>query len=62
MGAIIALESLPSSFTDELKIPYRKNLKKGLIYAIILHITILAAYGGAYYYSNYVKDKLYVFN
>ena len=57
MGAIMALQSLPSSFTDELKIPYRKNLKKGLIYAIILHITILAAYGGAYYYSNYVKEQ-----
>lgn len=57
MGAIVALNSLPSSFTDELKIPYRKYLKKGLIYSIILHICIVAAYGGAYYYSKVQQEK-----
>lgn len=57
MGAIFALNSLPSSFTDELKLPYRKYLKKGLIYSIILHICIVAAYGGAYYYSKIKQQE-----
>ncbi|KXK54416.1 MAG: TonB protein [Chlorobi bacterium OLB5] len=57
MGAIIALNSLPSSFTDELKLPYRKYLKKGLIFSIILHICVVAAYGGMYYYSKMKHEE-----
>lgn len=57
MGAIFALNSLPSSFTDELKLPYRKYLKKGLIYSIILHICVVAAYGGVHYYTKYKQDQ-----
>ena len=57
MSAIFALNSLPSSFTDELKIPYRKYLRKGLIYSIILHICVVAAYGGVHYYSKYKQEQ-----
>lgn len=57
MSAIYALNSLPSSFTDELKIPYRKYLKKGLVYSIILHFVIVAAYGGMYYYTKYKQEQ-----
>lgn len=57
MSAIIALNSLPSSFTDELKIPYRKYLRKGLIYSIILHICVVAAYGGVHYYTKYKQEQ-----
>lgn len=57
MGAIIALNSLPSSFTDELKLPYRKYLRKGLIYSIILHICVVAAYGGVHYYTKYKQEQ-----
>ena len=57
MGTIAALGSLPSSFTDELKIPYRKYLRKGLIFSIIIHIFAVAAYGGGYYYSKYKQEQ-----
>ena len=57
MSAIFALNSLPSSFTDELKIPYRKYLRKGLIYSIILHICVVAAYGGVHYYTKYKQEQ-----
>ncbi|HWA06173.1 MAG TPA: energy transducer TonB [Ignavibacteria bacterium] len=57
MSAIIALNSLPSSFTDELKIPYRKYLRKGLIYSIIIHICVVAAYGGVHYYTKYKQEQ-----
>ncbi len=57
MSAIFTLDSLPSSFTDELKLPYRKYLKKGLIYSIILHICVVAAYGGAHYYQMYKQEQ-----
>jgi len=57
MSAIFALNSLPSSFTDELKLPYRKYLRKGLIYSIILHICIVAAYGGVHYYTKYKLEQ-----
>lgn len=57
MSAIISLNSLPSSFTDELKIPYRKYLRKGLIYSIILHICVVAAYGGVHYYTKYKQEQ-----
>lgn len=57
MSAIITLNSLPSSFTDELKIPYRKYLRKGLIYSIILHICVVAAYGGVHYYTKYKQEQ-----
>jgi protein TonB len=57
MGTVIALNSLPSSFTDELKIPYKKYLKRGLIFSIIIHITVIAAYGAAYYYSEYKSQQ-----
>ena len=57
MSAIIALNSLPSSFTDELKLPYRKYLRKGLIYSIIIHICVVAAYGGVHYYTKYKQEQ-----
>jgi protein TonB len=57
MSAIIALNSLPSSFTDELKIPYRKNLEKGLVFAIILHILAIITYGGIHYYTIYKQEQ-----
>lgn len=57
MSAIFTLNSLPSSFTDELKIPYRKYLRKGLIYSIILHICVVAAYGGVHYYTKYKQEQ-----
>ncbi len=57
MSAIIALNSLPSSFTDELKIPYRKNLEKGLVFAIILHILAIITYGGIHYYTVYQQEQ-----
>jgi protein TonB len=53
----MTLNSLPSSFTDELKIPYRKYLKKGLIYSIALHICVVAAYGGVHYYTKYKQEQ-----
>ncbi len=57
MSAIIALNSLPSSFTDELKIPYKKNLKNGLIFAVILHILAVFTYGGIHFYSVYKQEQ-----
>lgn len=57
MNSTFVFESLPSSFTDELKLPYRKNLRKGLIYAIILHFVVIAVYAGGYYYGNYLKEQ-----
>ncbi|MCI0448891.1 MAG: energy transducer TonB [Chlorobi bacterium] len=57
MKAPIIVDTVPSSFTDELKKPYRKFLSKGLVYAILLHIFVIAAYGGANYYSNYLKEQ-----
>ena len=57
MSAIIALNSLPSSFTDELKIPYRKNLEKGLIFAIAVHFLVILTYGGIHYYSIYKQEQ-----
>lgn len=57
MDAIISFNSLPSSFTDELKIPYRKNMEKGLAAAIVLHILVIVIYGGIYYYSVYQHEQ-----
>lgn len=57
MNSTISLTSLPSSFTDELKIPYRKNFRKGLIFAIILHIMAIVTYGTVNYYNNYLKEQ-----
>lgn len=57
MNATFALDSLPSSFTDELKIPYRKNLKKGLIFAILIHFLAIVTYGGIHYYTLYKQDQ-----
>ncbi|MEO8513720.1 MAG: energy transducer TonB [Ignavibacteria bacterium] len=57
MSAIIALNNLPSSFTDELKLPYRKNLEKGLVFAIILHILAILTYGGIHYYTWYMNEQ-----
>lgn len=48
---------LPSSFIDELRKPYQKHLRKGLIFAIAIHIFVVAVYGGINYYSNYLKEK-----
>ncbi len=49
--------TLPSSFTDELKLPYRKNFRKGLIYAIIFHLSVILVYGTANYYDRFLKDN-----
>src|SRR4249920_3411297 len=49
--------TLPSSFTDELKLPYRKNFRKGLIYAIIFHLLVILVYGSANYYDRFLKDN-----
>ncbi|MBZ0204263.1 MAG: TonB family protein [Ignavibacteria bacterium] len=57
MGTTITMDLLPSSFTNELKLPYRKNLEKGLVFAIILHILAVAIYGGIYYYNSYLKEQ-----
>lgn len=57
MGTAVAFGSLPSSFTDELKIPYRKYLRKGLIFSIVIHIFVVAAYGAGYYYSKYKQEQ-----
>ncbi len=57
MGTTITMGLLPSSFTNELKLPYRKNLEKGLVFAIILHILAVAVYGGIYYYNSYLKEQ-----
>lgn len=57
MSAIIALNSLPSNFTDELKIHYRKYLRQGLIFSIVLHVLVLAVYGGLNYYSKLKQEE-----
>jgi protein TonB len=57
MKAPLVVDTIPSSFTDELKKPYRKFLRKGLIYAILLHLLVIATYGGVNYYSNYLKEQ-----
>jgi periplasmic protein TonB len=57
MNTTITLQNIPSSFTDELKLPYRKNLKKGLILAIILHLLVIGIYMGIYYYNNYISEN-----
>lgn len=56
MNTALTLNMQASSFTDELKIPYRKNLRKGLIFAIILHLLAVGTYAGIYYYNSYLKD------
>lgn len=57
MSAVLTINTNPSGFTDELKLPYKKNLRKGLIYAIIAHVMVLITYGAANYYSNYLKEQ-----
>jgi hypothetical protein len=57
MSAVLTINTNPSSFTDELKLPYKKNLRKGLIFAIIAHVLVLITYGAANYYSNYLKEQ-----
>lgn len=57
MSAVLTLNTDPSSFTDELKLPYKKNLRKGLIFAIIAHLFVVVVYGAANYYSNYLKEQ-----
>jgi protein TonB len=49
--------SLPSSFTDELKNTYQKYLKRGFIYAVIIHCAIIAAYGGILYYKYIAEEE-----
>lgn len=57
MNSTLTLSTLPSSFTDELKLPYKKNVRKGLIYAIIIHLLLIVSYGLSDYYNNYLKDQ-----
>ena len=57
MKAPLIVDTVPSSFTDELKKPYRKFLRKGLTYAILLHLLVIGTYGGVNYYSNYLKEQ-----
>ena len=57
MNTAIAFNSMPSNFTDELKLPYKNNLRKGLIFAIIIHFFVIGIYAGAYYYGEYVKEQ-----
>jgi len=58
MKAIYAFTGpLPSGFTDELKTVYQKFLKKAFLYAVILHIFIIAAYGIFSYYMYLSQEE-----
>ncbi len=57
MNTTLTLLNIPSSFTDELKLPYRKNLEKGLILAIILHLLAIGIYTGIQYYNKYLDES-----
>lgn len=56
-SALYTSALFPSAFTDELKLPYKKNLKKGFIFAVLIHLFVIGAYAFFNYYNNYLKDQ-----
>lgn len=60
MKASYAIQSeplLPSGFTGELKKAYRKFLRRGFVFAVIIHIFIIAAYGAYSYYKYFEQEE-----
>lgn len=47
---------LPSGFTDELKNVYQKYLRRGFIYAVIVHLAVIVVYGSVIYFK-YLQEE-----
>ena len=54
--AIQAAPILPSAFTDELKTVYLKFFRRAFAGAVIIHLFIIAAYGGYSYYKYFQQE------
>ena len=58
MKASIAFSGpMPSDFTFELKAVYRKYFRKGFIYAVIIHLSIISVYGAVTYIKYFSEEE-----